>query len=72
MASNGQYGHAYMCAAMKSCQNADTVRKDPRQELEAYLAAPLEDVADVIAWWGVSATEQTFWDSNIYHVLFAS
>ena len=60
-----------MRAAMKSRQNADTVGKDPHQELEAYLAAPLEDVTDVIAWWGVSAAEQTFLDSNIYWVLFA-
>jgi hypothetical protein len=61
-----------MRAAMKSRQNADTVGKDPHQELEAYLAAPLKDVADVIAWWGVSTAKQTFRDSNTYRVLFAS
>jgi len=50
--SNGQYGHAYMCAAIKSHQHADASGKDPCQELQAYLAVPLEEVVNVIAWWG--------------------
>jgi hypothetical protein len=27
---------------------------NPRQELATYLTAPLEDVGDVVRWWGVS------------------
>ena len=52
--SNSQYGHAYMCAAIKSCQTSDSAKQDPCQELIAYLSAPVEEVEDVVAWWGVS------------------
>ena len=27
---------------------------DPRQELRSYLESPLEDVTDLMKWWGVS------------------
>jgi hypothetical protein len=32
----------------------DRMANNPRKELEQYLAAPLEDVDDIIRWWGVS------------------
>ena len=40
--------------AIKSCVASDVVGCSPCQELKDYLAAPLEDVDDVIAWWGVT------------------
>ena len=39
--------------AIKSRLATDAARRDPRQELLDYLAAPLEDIDDVVAWWGV-------------------
>jgi hypothetical protein len=39
--------------AIKSHLTNDAASKRPRQELEDYLAAPLEDVDNVVAWWGV-------------------
>ena len=44
-----------MREAIKSCLASDTVSRSPRQELEDYLAAPLEDADDVVVWWGVSS-----------------
>lgn len=52
--SNGQYRHAYMRAAIKSHQASDSANQDHHQELIAYLSAPVEEVEDVVAWWGVS------------------
>jgi hypothetical protein len=49
----GSYGHSWMHDAIKSRVASDAVGRSPRQELKDYLAAPLEDVDDVIAWWGV-------------------
>ena len=43
-----------MHEAIKSRLTSDTVSRSPRQELKEYLSAPLEDVDDVVAWWGVS------------------
>ena len=40
--------------AIKSRLVADTASQAPHQELIDYLAAPLEDVNDIVAWWGVS------------------
>jgi hypothetical protein len=34
---------------------SDAVGRSPRQELKDYLAVPLEDVEDVVAWLGASA-----------------
>lgn len=40
--------------AIKSRVANDVRKRSPQQELDDYLAAPLEDVADVVVWWGVS------------------
>ena len=49
----GMYGSAWMRASMKSRQEADLAAQSPRDELQMYLSSPLEDVEDVVAWWGV-------------------
>ena len=43
-----------MREAIKSCLVSDIVSHNPRQELQDYLATPLEEVDNVVAWWGVS------------------
>lgn len=50
----GSYGHTWMRNAIKSRVANDVRKRSPQQELDDYLAAPLEDVADVVVWWGVS------------------
>jgi hypothetical protein len=42
-----------MRAAVKNRRAADYAKVDPREELKAYLSAPLETTDDVVAWWGV-------------------
>jgi hypothetical protein len=44
-----------MCDAIKACVSHDATHQQPHQELEDYLAAPLEDVENVVVWWGVSS-----------------
>jgi hypothetical protein len=34
----------------------DADSRDPRDELAVYLSSPLEDMPDIVAWWGVSAS----------------
>ena len=51
--NNGQYGQAFMHATIRSHQESDSAKQDPHQELQAYLNAPVEEVEDVVAWWGV-------------------
>lgn len=46
--------------AIKSRLATDAARWAPRQELLDYLAAPLEDIDDVVAWWGVSTIPFVF------------
>lgn len=43
--------------AVKSRATSDATRCNPYQELDDYLAAPLEDVADLVAWWGQHSTQ---------------
>ena len=50
----GSYGHSWMRETIKSRLASDVVSRNPRQELQDYLTAPLEEVDDVVAWWGVS------------------
>jgi hypothetical protein len=51
----GQYGHSWMRASVKARKDRDSAQTNPQEELNNYLAAPLEEaVDDVIAWWGVS------------------
>ena len=52
--ASGQYGYSWMCASVRSCQEAERVGSGPRDELKRYLDSPLEEVNDVVAWWGVS------------------
>lgn len=48
----GLYGHTWMRNAVKSRVVSDAMHHSPYQELDDYLAAPLEDVTDLVAWWG--------------------
>ena len=52
--SNGQYGYSWMRAAVRSRQDAERTNSEPRDELRRYTESPLEDVNNVVAWWGVS------------------
>jgi hypothetical protein len=54
LARHGSYGHSWMRDAVKTRVTNDTANRRPRQELDDYLAAPLEDVENIVAWWGVS------------------
>jgi hypothetical protein len=54
LARHGSYGHSWMRDAVKTRVANDTANRRPRQELDDYLAAPLEDVENIVAWWGVS------------------
>ena len=51
--NNGQYGQAFMCATIRSCQESDSAKQDLHQELQAYFNAPVEEIEHVVAWWGV-------------------
>ena len=51
-----------MQEAIKSRLANDVVSRNPRQELQDYLATPLEEVDNVVAWWGVS--EEYEYDLN--------
>ena len=53
LARQGSYGHSWMRDAVKSRMVNDVALRRPRQELEDYLAAPLEEVDNVVLWWGV-------------------
>jgi hypothetical protein len=55
LAREGSYGHSWMRDAVKSRLANDAANQSPRQELKDYLAAPLEDVDNPVAWWGVSS-----------------
>lgn len=54
VAREGSYGHSWMRDAVKSRLATDAANQSPRQELADYLAAPLENVDNPVAWWGVS------------------
>jgi hypothetical protein len=52
--SQGQYGYAWMRDAVRSRQEVERGRIDPRDELRRYLKGPLaEGVVDVVRHWGV-------------------
>ncbi|KIL54454.1 hypothetical protein M378DRAFT_92506 [Amanita muscaria Koide BX008] len=50
----GQYGYSWMRASVRSRQEAEHVSSSsgPRDELKRYLDGPLEEVDNVVAWWG--------------------
>lgn len=52
----GSYGHSWMRDAIKSRLTNDAASQRPRQELDDYLTAPLEDVDNVVARWGVCSS----------------
>ena len=52
--SNGQYGYRWMRAAVRSRQDTERTSSEPRDKLKRYIESPLEDVNNVVAWWGVS------------------
>lgn len=43
-----------MQAAVMARQAAERAAINPRRELRMYLEAPLEQVDNIVAWWGVS------------------
>lgn len=43
-----------MRSAVQSRHDAERTSSNPHDELKRYMESPLEDVADVIGWWGVS------------------
>jgi hypothetical protein len=43
-----------MRAAVQFRHDAERTSSEPRDELKRYMESPLEDVGNVIAWWGVS------------------
>ena len=43
-----------MQAAVQFCHDAERTSSEPRDELTRYIDSPLEDVVNVVAWWGVS------------------
>jgi 2-polyprenyl-6-methoxyphenol hydroxylase-like FAD-dependent oxidoreductase len=51
---SGQYGHSWMRAAVRFHHDAEHTSSEPHEELKRYIDSPLEDVANVVAWWGVS------------------
>ena len=60
------YGHSWMHNASKSCLATDAASRAPCQEHVDYLAAPLEDVNDIVAWWGVSIVFISFGNFWMY------
>jgi hypothetical protein len=52
---NVQYGHSWMRATVQARKAQDRRTSNPREELGQYLAAPLEDVKNIVGWWGVSS-----------------
>jgi hypothetical protein len=42
-----------MRATVQARKAQDRTGRNPREELGQYLTAPLEDVDDVVGWWGV-------------------
>ena len=40
--------------AIKAHVASDAVGRSAWQELQDYLKAPLEDIADIVGWWGIS------------------
>jgi len=51
---NVQYGHSWMRATVQAQKAEDRLASHPREELDQYLAAPLEDVENIVRWWGIS------------------
>jgi hypothetical protein len=51
-----QYGHSWTRATVEVQRAQDCAGRNPHEELDQYLAAPLEDVDDVVRWWGVSTS----------------
>lgn len=47
-----QYGGTYLCNAVQSFQQEDTVSRNPCDELHQYLQSDLETTTDILRWWG--------------------
>ena len=43
-----------MWAAVRFCHDAEHSVSEPHDELKQYIGSPLEDVENVVVWWGVS------------------
>ncbi|KAG2125864.1 hypothetical protein BD769DRAFT_1668676 [Suillus cothurnatus] len=50
LACQGSYGHRWMHDTVKSCVANDTASQRPCREFKDYLASPLEDIENVVAW----------------------
>ncbi|KAG2036130.1 hypothetical protein BDR03DRAFT_983239 [Suillus americanus] len=48
-----QYGCSWVLAAVQACQASDRTQLRPCAELMAYLQSPLEQMEDVVGWWGL-------------------
>jgi hypothetical protein len=51
--SKVQYGNSRMRKTLLTRQARDRSTGNPREELRMYLESPLENVENVVAWWGV-------------------
>lgn len=51
--SKVQYGNSWMRKILQSRQACDHSTENSRKELRMYLESPLENVENVMAWWGV-------------------
>ena len=52
--SNGQYSSSWMRTAVQFHHDAEHSVSEPHDELKRYIESPLEDVENVVIWWGVS------------------
>ena len=43
-----------MRAAVRFRHDSEFTGSEPRDELKRYIESPLEDLDNVVAWWGVS------------------
>ena len=52
--AQAQYGYAWMCDAVRSRQEMERGKFEPRDELRRYLKGPLtQGVANIVGYWGV-------------------
>ncbi|KAJ6542368.1 hypothetical protein DFH09DRAFT_1089188 [Mycena vulgaris] len=51
------YGHSLMRAKVQAPINKDFEAVDPRDEFNVYLTSPLQNVDDVVGWWGKCGSE---------------
>ncbi|KAJ7237609.1 hypothetical protein C8J57DRAFT_1246894 [Mycena rebaudengoi] len=61
-----RYGSSYLMDAVNSLQQGDLAQANPRAERDGYISAPVEQVKDVVHWWGSSTpAERAFSSSSL-------